>query len=122
MSDVIVVGGGLAGLSAARDLMLAGSDVVCLEARDRPGGRVHQRRLADGRTAQMGGELIGEFHTAYLELAQELGLATRPSFVAEPGQMTWDLAEGVHTGDDPPWLTDADRADIARVQGLLASL
>jgi putrescine oxidase len=122
MIDVIVVGAGLAGLSAARDLVLAGADVVCLEARDRPGGRVHQAELADGRVVQMGGELVGEFHTAYLGLARELGLQTRPSYVAEPGQMTWDLAEGVHVGDDPPWFTDEEREDRRRVEGLLSQL
>ena len=38
MHDVVVVGAGLAGLSAARDLMNAGLDVVVLEARARAGG------------------------------------------------------------------------------------
>ncbi len=122
MTDVIVVGGGLAGLSAARDLMLGGADVVCLEARGRPGGRVHQELLPDGRTVQMGGELVGEFHTAYVGLAGELGLALRPSFVEEPGRMTWNLAEGMRVGDDAPWMTDADRAERSRVQKLLAAL
>lgn len=122
MTDVVVVGGGLAGLAAARDLMLGGADVVCLEARERPGGRVLAAPLEDGREAQMGGELIGEFHTAYLGLARELGLATRPSYVAEPGRMTWDLAEGVQVGDEPPWFDAADAADQARVQELLGAL
>jgi monoamine oxidase len=122
MSDVIVVGGGLAGLCAARDLMRGGADVTCLEARDRPGGRIRQELVDDGRQVQMGGELIGEFHTAYIGLARELGLTLRPSFVAEPGSLTWNLNDGVRVGDDPPWLTEADRADRVRVQKLLSAL
>ena len=49
MHDVIVVGAGLAGLAAGRDLAAAGADVVVLEARERPGGRVEQELLPDGR-------------------------------------------------------------------------
>jgi monoamine oxidase len=37
--DVIVAGAGLAGLSAARDLMNQGTDVIVLEARNRPATR-----------------------------------------------------------------------------------
>ena len=121
-TDVIVVGGGLAGLCAARDLMLGGADVVCVEARARPGGRVHQEVLADSRIAQMGGELVGEFHHAYLGLAAELGLELRAGFVGEPGQMTWNLTDGITIGDAEPWLSDADRDDRARVQQLFAAL
>jgi monoamine oxidase len=122
MSGVIVVGAGLAGLAAARDLARAGCDVTVLEARERPGGRVEQVELPDGRLAQMGGELVGDFHTAYLGLIGELGLETRPSYVAEPGEITYDLVDGTWTGDDMPWMTDADRADAARVTALFAEL
>jgi len=122
VTDVIVVGAGLAGLAAARDLERAGVDVVVLEARDRPGGRVEQTTLPDGRVVQLGGELVGEFHTAYLQLAAELGLTLRPSYVAEPGEMTTDLVDGVHVGDDLPWMTDAERADAERLAGLAGAL
>ena len=122
MTDVIVVGAGLAGLSAARDLARAGADVTVLEARDRPGGRVEQVEIPDGRIVQMGGELVGDFHTAYLELIGELGLETRPSYVAEPGEITYDLVDGTWSGADMPWLTDAERADAARVTALFAGL
>lgn len=45
MRDTIVIGGGFAGVVAARDLCDAGSDVLLLEARDRLGGRTYYRRL-----------------------------------------------------------------------------
>jgi monoamine oxidase len=121
VTDVLVVGAGLAGLSAARDLQKAGADVVVLEARDRPGGRVEQTTLPDGRVVQLGGELVGGFHTAYLGLVAELGLTLRPSYVAEPGEMTFDLTDGVHVGDEHPWMTEAERADAERLAGLAGS-
>ncbi len=47
MSDVIVIGGGVAGLIAARDLGEAGYSTVILEARDRLGGRLWYEQLED---------------------------------------------------------------------------
>ena len=61
--DVVVPGAGLAGLTTARELAKGGADVVVLEARNRPGGRVEQTTLADGRLVQLGGEVVAPFHT-----------------------------------------------------------
>jgi monoamine oxidase len=122
MRDVLVLGAGLAGLAAARDLAAGGADVEVLEARGRPGGRVEQAVLDDGRVVQLGGELVGSFHTAYLGLAAELGLETEPSYVAEPGEMSWDLAEGPGRGEWPPFFAPADVADAERVEAACVAL
>ena len=82
------MGAGLAGLSAARDLEAGGAQVTVLEARARVGGRVEQVELADGRRVQLGGEVVGNAHTSYLGLVEELGLTLTASYVAEPGEIT----------------------------------
>ena len=108
--DAVVLGAGLAGLSAARDLARGGADVVVLEARNRPGGRVEQTQLADGRLVQLGGEVVGPFQKAYCGLVDELGLTLEPSFPQLPGEDTAVLTDGVVIGDSFPWMSDADRA------------
>ena len=99
------LGAGLAGLSAARDLVHGGADVLVLEARNRVGGRVEQVTLDDGRIVQLGGEVIGNAHTAYQQLVAELGLTLIPSYVAEPGELTYVLHEGTFVGDTPTWFS-----------------
>ena len=120
--DVIVVGAGLAGLSAARDLAAGGADVVVLEARGRAGGRVEQTMTPDGRPIQLGGEVIGVAHTAYRELVGELGLTVVPSFTDIPGESTWLVSEGRVLGDEMPWMLDSDRAIYDRLEQRFAAL
>ncbi|MEV5825454.1 flavin monoamine oxidase family protein [Spirillospora sp. NPDC052242] len=79
-ADVVVVGAGLAGLTAARDLIAAGRSVVVLEARDRPGGRVYGLPLGDGTTAEGGAEFIGPTQDRIAALAREMGVATFPTY------------------------------------------
>ncbi len=122
MFDVAVLGAGLAGLSATRDLAAGGADVIALEARERAGGRVEAATLPDGRIVQAGGEVFGAAHTSYRELVDELGLTVEPSYVIAPGEMSWGLAEGVFVGDEPVWMTDAERADTARLDRAFARL
>jgi monoamine oxidase len=120
--DVVVLGAGLGGLTAARDLVRSGADVVVLEARERTGGRVEAVTLPDGRTVQAGGEVFGHGHTAYRELVAELELTVEPSYVADPGEMSWGLAEGVYVGDELPWMGEQERRDLERVEREFAQL
>ncbi len=120
--DVVVVGAGLAGLCAARDLEAAGAQVTVLEARSRVGGRVEQVELADGRRVQLGGEVVGNAHTSYLGLVEELGLTLTASYVAEPGEITRQVPESVDVGEWPSWCTDADRASHEEVESALVTV
>jgi monoamine oxidase len=74
--SVLVAGAGLAGLAAARDLMLSGAEVVVVDARDRVGGRVWTIRdaFAAGQHAEAGGDMIEESQHEIRGLASELGL------------------------------------------------
>jgi monoamine oxidase len=116
VSDVLVLGAGLAGLCAARDLAAGGADVAVLEARDRVGGRVEQVRVDEGRPVQLGGEVVGPVHTAYLGLVEELGLTLEPSYTGVPGGTTFDLFEGVERGDGFPVRDEREQADYERVE------
>ena len=71
---VVVAGAGLAGLAAADELGRAGHEVTVFEARDRVGGRVWSRRLANGALVEMGAEYILPGNTAVRELAGRFGL------------------------------------------------
>jgi monoamine oxidase len=76
---VVVVGAGLAGLTAATDLVAAGADVTVLEARDRVGGRTHGIEVAPGRWVDAGAAYLGDRHTALHEQLDRVGLRTTPT-------------------------------------------
>lgn len=79
-ADVVVIGAGLAGLSAARILTVADRDVVVLEARDRVGGRVYTRPASDGTLLDLGAQWIGPTQDRLAALAAEVGVSTFPSY------------------------------------------
>jgi monoamine oxidase len=111
-SDVVVVGAGFAGLSAARALLRQGKKVVVIEARDRVGGRVKAAKIA-GRAIDAGGMWVGPTQTRLLDLIKEYGLHTVPQF--ETGNNIADLggkrltASGEAVGFDPETQAEYDR-------------
>ncbi|WP_448221702.1 flavin monoamine oxidase family protein [Gordonia iterans] len=72
-TQVVVVGAGMSGLVAARDLTRAGLDVVVVEAADRVGGRMLTCTSALGSRLDLGGQWIGAGHRRFADLADELG-------------------------------------------------
>jgi monoamine oxidase len=75
--SVAVVGGGFAGLMAARTLCRQGAEVTVFEARSQVGGRVQSDygHFSKGRITELGAELVGSIHTRWCALALEYGLA-----------------------------------------------
>ncbi|PWY96663.1 amine oxidase [Aspergillus sclerotioniger CBS 115572] len=78
--DVAIIGAGLSGLSAAKDLAAAGKSFAILEARDRVGGRVLNVELPGGIVEEVGAEFVGPTQDRVLALAAELGLTTYPTY------------------------------------------
>ena len=74
--DVVVIGGGIAGLAAAYELELAGLDVRLLEASPRLGGVIHTERTG-GWVIDEGPDALLVQKPAAVELCQELGLGDR---------------------------------------------
>ncbi len=116
MIDVVVVGAGVAGLTAARTLTAAGQDVVVLEARDRVGGRVCSVDVpATGAVVEVGGQWVGPGQDRVLGLLRELGIGTYPTHDA--GTHVAELGGRLVRYDGRvPRLNPAVLADIGQAQ------
>lgn len=120
--DAVIVGGGLAGLAAARVLHQAGRRVVVCEASDSVGGRV-RTDLVNGYRLDRGFQVL---LTAYPELDRQFDVGALDLRSFDPGARVWDGSE-MHTIGDPfrrpsttlatlraPVATLADKLRLAR--------
>ncbi len=112
--DVVVIGAGLAGLTAARELTGQGFDVVVLEGRDRVGGRTFSGTLA-GVAVDRGASFVGPTQDAVLKLAADLGCETTPTYHAGSNLIRWRGAVRRYGGTIPK-LGLVGLLDIGRIQ------
>ncbi|MEU8511709.1 flavin monoamine oxidase family protein [Kitasatospora sp. NPDC048722] len=98
----VVVGAGLAGLTAANGLAEQGIDVTVLEARDRVGGRTHGIEVAPGRWIDGGAAYLGDRHTELLSLIDELGLKTTPTTMLGASRFALGGEHATRDGRFPP--------------------
>ncbi|EJK62408.1 hypothetical protein THAOC_16983 [Thalassiosira oceanica] len=82
--DAVVVGSGLAGLIAARDMEAAGLEVQVLEAQDYVGGRMVRKELSPTQSVDFGGQWVGRTHSLLQELTDELNLTRFPAPSTSP--------------------------------------
>ena len=82
---VIIIGAGMAGLSAGYELTQLGHDVTILEARSRPGGRVHTLRepFSDGLYAEAGAARIPDNHDLTLKYVKLFDLPLEPMYPSQ---------------------------------------
>lgn len=113
-TDVVVVGAGLAGLSAAIRLREAGIEVKVIEACNRVGGRTLNEPIGNGKIVEIGGEFAALSNLRLIALAEELGVNIFRTHSDGAGVFVADKERKRFEGDEPP-LGDAADAEVKEV-------
>ena len=98
--DAVVVGAGLSGLTAARELRRRGASVRVLEARERVGGKMYTASI-EGCPVDLGAHWIGPTQRRLAALASELGVATEPQYLEGEHLLTLGGRRSTFTGSAP---------------------
>lgn len=117
MEDVIIIGAGLSGLSAAYYLKNSGIDALLIEARERCGGRILTAKAPGNGTAlEMGATWFTDKHSSFIRLLEELQLTFFRQF--QKGKAVFEFYP------DPPQLFDMteDGEPSYRIAGGTSSL
>ncbi len=116
--DVVVIGAGVAGLTAANDLKKAGLSVAVLEARDRAGGRLWTD-VIDGAMLEIGGQWVSPDQDALIDTIADLGLETYSRY--REGDSVYIGPDGVltrFTGDIFPVKPETEKVMVELIDKL----
>jgi len=116
--DVCVVGAGLAGLTAARELQKRGLKVHVIEADRRVGGRVWTGQTKDGAPANWGATFIGPTQDRIAALARELGVGNHVTYNTGSNVFYFNGKRDTYTGTIPP----LELTTLLEAQGVIDSL
>ena len=117
-ADVVVVGAGLAGLTAARAIRAAGKSVLVVEARTRVGGRTLNHRLSSGEISELGGQYAGPTQNRILALARAVGVETFPTYATGENVYFWEGSRSTWSDTGPTGTAPQDPVilpDLAQV-------
>ena len=119
--DVVVVGAGLAGLTAATELSGARHSVAVLEARERVGGRTINHRVGRGEVVEVGGQWVGPGQDRIIARAKALGIPTFKTYTKGEQILEYRGRQTHFTGLIPP-LPTPDADDFAQLLGKIIKL
>lgn len=118
--DVVIVGAGFAGLTAAEILVGQGHSVLVVDGRDRVGGRAYSGEVA-GTAVDLGATWIAERHTAVRQLMDKVGCTTTPQFDGGSNVLWMAGQRQVYTGALPNG-GPVDQEDVGRIQEKFAAI
>jgi monoamine oxidase len=108
--DVVIVGAGLSGLTAARQLTAKGKTVLVLEARDRVGGRTLNHDLGGGVVTEVGGQYVGPTQDRILALAKAVGVGTFKTYNEGSNVQLWQGQRSLYAAN--PGLPNGDVGQV----------
>jgi monoamine oxidase len=118
--DVVIIGAGVAGLVAARELQRRGRSLVVLEARDRVGGRTLSQRIGN-EVLDLGGQWIGPTQNRLANLAHELGIQTFPQHHEGRKIFSWGGKLRYFSGE-VPWMSPLALWELFRLRSKLGQI